>query len=779
MKVKALRQHTLIAQPFSLALFKPTGLNNWAINPCTAVKNLSHHDVGMHLCAGENHPKALLIQHNQMTMPSNNPEQPKIAFRLRRWQWMLLGSISALVVFFIVFDWNWLRKPLERYISEKTQREFSTSDLDVDLGLTPTVKLKDVYFANAQWSKTGQPMAKIGSLEFSLSLRDLWQGKVWVPRVTLTKANILFEKTSDERKNWTLAPTQEATEPSRFRISSLSVSDGKLRYIDHGEPLSVDVQTSTFLPGNAAMPTEAKAAPQNTAYTTRYSFKGKYHEAGFDGEALTGDVLSFQESNIPFPIKAKLNAGTTQASVEGTVADVLSITSVNVRLSIAGSTLANLYPFLLLPLPASPPYAFTGHLTQKGQRYGIDDLQGKIGSTDISGSATYERKLPRPLITAKLSSKLLNITDLGPLIGIETKGTKNLAASERKTAKLTQADTATRAKAQVNERQTAGNKILPTGTLAAKGDGILPSGRFEGGRLKVIDAEVDYVAGRLKAPNALPVENMKLSFHLRDAVAKITPLEFGFSGGRIVSDITIDARQDKLLSSIFNVDFRNIKVAKLFPTMPTLTKGVGELGAQIRLSGSGNSIADAAANANGSVTAAIANGRISNLLDAMAGLNGGKIISLYLGGDKDIAVNCGGIAFDVKNGVGQSQLFVIDTEQTRLDGSGSFNLKDEQLDITLTPVPKNPGILSLRTPVRLYGSFRNPSYSLDKGKMIMRAGAATALALINPFAALIPLIETGPGKDTDCAKLLAPVKGARQQAKSTGTAPPKGSSSRY
>jgi AsmA protein len=397
-------------------------------------------------------------------------------------------------------------------------------------------------------------------------------------------------------------------------------------------------------------------------------------------------------------------------------------------------------------------------------------LQGKIGSTDIAGSATYERRLPRPLITAKLSSKLLNIADLGPLIGIETKDTKKLSATARKAAKPLQADTATRAKAQAKERQTAGNKILPTGTLAAKGDGILPSGRFEGGRLKAIDAEVDYV---------LPVENMKLSFRLHDAVAKITPLEFGFSGGRILSDITIDARQDKLLRSIFNVDFRNIKLAKLFPTMPTLTKGVGELGAQIRLSGSGNSIADAAANANGSLTAAIANGRISNLLDAMAGLNGGKIISLYLGGDKDIAVNCGGMAFDVKNGIGQSQLFVIDTEQTRLDGSGSFNLKDEQLDITLTPEPKNPGILSLRTPVRLYGSFRHPSYSLDKGKLIMRAGAATAMALINPFAALIPLIETGPGKDTDCAKLLAPVQGARQQAKATGTAPPKGSGPRY
>lgn len=87
--------------------------------------------------------------------------------------------------------------------------------------------------------------------------------------------------------------------------------------------------------------------------------------------------------------------------------------------------------------------------------------------------------------------------------------------------------------------------------------------------MKAIDAEVDYSAARLKAPTALPVESMKFSFRLHDAIAKLTPLEFGFAGGHIISDITIDARQEKVLRSVFNVDFRNIKVAKLSPPCRT------------------------------------------------------------------------------------------------------------------------------------------------------------------------------------------------------------------
>ena len=700
--------------------------------------------------------------------------------RLKRWQALLLGILALIIILVLIFDWNWFRGPLERFISKRTEREFRISHLDVDLGWNPTIKLKDVYFANAPWSKIGEPMARIGSLEFSISLRDLWDHKVLVPRAALSQADLVFERAADKRKNWELKPPAQSAEPGLFRISSISVDQGHVRYLDHGDPLTVDVIASTFSPAAASKAPDAKAKAVNTSYTTKYTFKGAYHGAAFSGDALTGDVLSFQESNIPFPIRGRLNVGTTtHILLEGTIADVVNISSVDMQLQIEGQTMASLYPFLMLPLPASPPYAFRGHLVQSGNRYSIDDLSGKIGSTDINGSGVYVRKEPRPLLSAKLNSKLLNIADLGPIIGLETKstnpskGTPEARGTKPAAGKPTQADTATRAQAQAKERQTAGDKLLPTGTLAAKGDGILPSGKFEGGRLKAIDAEVDYAAASLKAPTALPVENMKFSFRLQDAVAKLQPLEFGFAGGRIVSEITIDARQEHALRSAINADFRNIQVAKLFPTMPKIAKGVGELGAQIRLDGVGNSIADAAGTSNGSVTAAIANGRISNMIDALAGLNGGKVISLFVGGDKDIAVNCGGMAFSVKNGIGQSELFVIDTEQTRIDGSGTFSLKDERFDITVSPKPKKPGILSLRTPVHLYGSFRHPDFELDKGQLMARAGGAIALALVNPLAALIPLIETGPGTNTDCARLLAPVQGARQQAKATGNAPPK------
>jgi uncharacterized protein involved in outer membrane biogenesis len=122
----------------------------------------------------------------------------------KTWQLVLLGFAAVFVSLMVAFDWNWFRKPLENYVSQKTQRQFTISDLNVDLGWHPTVKMRDVYFGNAAWSQKGEAMARVGSLEFSVSLRDLWNGKVLVPRVALSQADLLFEKASDARKNWVL-----------------------------------------------------------------------------------------------------------------------------------------------------------------------------------------------------------------------------------------------------------------------------------------------------------------------------------------------------------------------------------------------------------------------------------------------------------------------------------------------------------------------------------------------------------------------------------------------
>ncbi|QHI96889.1 AsmA family protein [Xylophilus rhododendri] len=655
-----------------------------------------------------------------------------------------IGIAVALVLLVLLFDWNWFRHPLERYISKKTERTFTISDLHVKLGLTPTIRMRDVVFGNAKWSKEPH-MASIPELEFSVSLRDLPE-KVLIPRVALTKPDLLFERLADDRKNWILSDPNDKS-PSKLRISTLSVDNGHLRYTDAGTPFNIDVLASTFDPSKQERVKDADAKPVNDRYSTRFEFHGGYRDAKFKGTALTGEVLSFQESGVPFPLKGELDAGTTRLEVEGTIADAANISGIDTRLMIKGQTLANLYPFLLLPLPATPPYQLQGHLILKGDRYSIDDLVGKIGSSDVHGSGAYVDRKPRPLLTADLHSKLLDISDLGPVVGVQTAETGGKPDA-------TQAKTADRPTAKTQEKQADPNHILPSGT-------------FDGSRLQKIDADVSLEAAQLKAPTSLPLESLKATLHLQDAVMKLAPLDFGFAGGTISSHWNLDARKP-VISTEAQVDFRHIQVAKLVPaSAEKIAQGAGTLGARIKIKGTGNSIADAAAKADGEVSAAIANGRISNLIDAASGLNGGKVLALLAGGDKTIEVNCGGLAFDVKDGKGTAKLFVVDTEQTQILGTGGFDLAQETFNMEIAPKPKRPGILSLRTPVKVFGTFKNPDYSLEKGPLLARAGGAVALAVVAPLAAVLPLIETGPGENTNCARVSAEAGTAEKQAVAT------------
>ena len=66
---------------------------------------------------------------------------------------------------------------------------------------------------------------------------------------------------------------------------------------------------------------------------------------------------------------------------------------------------------------------------------------------------------------------------------------------------------------------------------------------------------------------------------------------------------------------------------------------------------------------------------------------------------------------------------------------------------TVVVTPKDFSPLALRTPVHLRGSFSKPVITVDAGKLGARVGASALLALVNPFAAILPFIDTGKSDD--------------------------------
>ena len=110
-----------------------------------------------------------------------------------------------------------------------------------------------------------------------------------------------------------------------------------------------------------------------------------------------------------------------------------------------------------------------------------------------------------------------------------------------------------------------------------------------------------------------------------------------------------------------------------------------------------------------------------------------------------------------------SRRMAFDTSETLLLGSGTINLGDETLDLTIRPKTKDFSPLSLRSPLYVQGSFKHPQFRPDYARIGLRAGAAAALATVTaPAAALVATTDLGRGKDVPCGSEPATAKAAKK-----------------
>jgi uncharacterized protein involved in outer membrane biogenesis len=326
-------------------------------------------------------------------------------------------------------------------------------------------------------------------------------------------------------------------------------------------------------------------------------------------------------------------------------------------------------------------------------------------------------------------------------------------------------------KPQAQAEKPAPKAAKPKAKAAPKGDRKLPSEPLDVERMHRVDADVVLNAKQLRRPEALPLDNFATHLKLTGGVLALEPLRFSMAGGAIDSTLKLDARKSPIQANA-TVRLKNAALSRLFPKIEQMKDSTGVVGASLELAGRGESVAEMLATSSGQLGVAMSGGSMSNLLVELLGLDGGEALKFLAGGDRKTDVRCAAASFAVKDGVATSQSMVFDTDDTNISGSGIVNLREETLDFTLKPEPKDKSILVVRAPVRLHGPFADIDVSVDKTKIATRIGASVLLGAINPLAALIPLIETGPGKDADCAKLLSSVDSVNKAKRAAKQPPP-------
>ena len=455
--------------------------------------------------------------------------------------------------------------------------------------------------------------------------------------------------------------------------------------------------------------------------------EGEYKGLPLAASGVGGQVLALRDDETPYPFKGQAIIGATTIDVDGTVTKLAELKAIDTKIRLRGESMVQLYEVFGIAFPDTSPYDTRGRLVRSDNVWRYEDFSGKVGKSDLAGTFEVRAGKPRPFMKAELTSKLLNFADLGPLVG----------------------------------------------TTQPSKSGVLPDRPFDTARWGSVDTDVKIRAGKIERPAQLPLENLATRIQMKDKVLTLDPLEFGTAGGKLAGAIRLDGAKEPIAASV-RLRVQNLKLAQLFPTIEQAKGSIGDVDGVIELAGRGNSVADMLGSSNGKVGLYIDDGQISKTLMELVALDLWDFARLKLKGDEPVKIRCAIADFGVKGGLMQANALVFDTPVVNVGGGGTINLKTEQMDLTLKPEPKDRSIASLNSPLYARGTFSAPKVGPDMSKLASRGAGALLMGIINPLLAIIPLLEEGPGKDSNCAQLIAAAatSSARSAASGATKKPP-------
>jgi hypothetical protein len=155
-----------------------------------------------------------------------------------------------------------------------------------------------------------------------------------------------------------------------------------------------------------------------------------------------------------------------------------------------------------------------------------------------------------------------------------------------------------------------------------------------------------------------------------------------------------------------------------------------------------------------------------------AGAGLAQMLSGWSEGGGDLRLNCIVVRLPVEGGVATGEAILLDTAAATVGATGRIDLRDESLDLRVTPQAKQTSLLSLAVPFLIGGTLAAPSVGPDPVGTALGAAKIAGL-FINPLAAGAALVLESEAVDQNpCVAALerpaqAPAQGASQPSQET------------
>jgi len=627
-----------------------------------------------------------------------------------RWK-LILGIAAAVVVVLIVaayiviatYDFNKFKPRIADLAKQYTGRELTLGgDIELGLSLFPTLVVNDVAFENSAWGSSPQ-MARVKRLEAQVDLISILRGDINVSRIAIKQPEFLIEFDKSGQSNLEFKappkPRPEAVEDSAgagrhdwLKIKEVQIEKGTVSYQNHQSGRTEKLAIETL---------NLKAPDFGAAIEIDLKFS--YQKIPFQISGSLGPISDLLNPQEQWPLDLTITAVGSTVSLAGHITNIMEAKGIDLKLDVKGTDIAGLQQFSGDPLPVQGPFSVAGRLSAPAlDDFIISDITILVGESRISGEMTLNRQSARPRITGKFHSPNL---DLRPFLKQDPDDSE---ASQAATA---------------------------TGKGDAKSDKVFSTEPFDFQALQQADAEVSFKADQIFT-HRLALDKFVLNLSLKNGHLVVKPLTTNSGGGTLSCELDLQTQKNQAELNT-QIIVEKINLAEMLGKLGIARDLDGVLDVTINLKGQGDSVAALMAGLNGDVIAVLTEARMPvkylNLVGADLTTSLLKIMNPFEKKAERAPINCAVCDFNIKDGLAQSDIIMLDDPDKTLFSAGTVNLKTEALDFGIETRPKeglgtqetgkvSVSLSAITKPFKLGGTLANPSLGISP------QGAAKTLA---------------------------------------------------
>ncbi|WP_159715623.1 AsmA family protein [Geminicoccus flavidas] len=593
---------------------------------------------------------------------------------------------------------------------------------------------QDLKVTNAGWSGQAGQLLSVNGVETSLDVQDfLNEGQFTIPEVTVDRPVVHLERDEQGRTNWQVGPEQqtEAAEAAAAAapddraelpfVGKLTVRDAEVAYRD--------AQSGREIASTLSLTAES----QGEGDRMKLQGEGQVNDLPVKLDGTFGSYRMLAGSDQPFPVQGTLTIGQSRVALDGTIADPASLEGVDLQTEIAAQDLSKAMEMVGVPAPEIPPFDLDGHLTYRNGEARLESLHGRVGDSDIAGSAAFAPGGERPKVSADLTSENLDLDDLSGLIGRAPDAGPGETASPEQ------------------EQQAQAEEDDPH---------VIPDPSLHADAWDAIDADVHFRGKRIRA-QGVPLDDVDVHLFMEEGRLRIDPLKAGIAGATVDGHLAADGQRNPPAVEV-DLSGSGLDLQRFLGEFDLQQYGSGRMSARVALKGEGDSLRSVLDTSQGQMAVIMEEGEITALLIEALGLDPAEILPVLFGGtepgsgERLFEVRCMVVDLQVADGIARSQNIVLDTTDSVITAKGGVNLSTEAIQLDFEPHPKDTSIFASPAPVYIRGRFGEPSVMPDPTPAIIRGAAAVAVGVVlTPLASFLPFIDIGTAEDAPCAALIS------------------------